>query len=76
MNKSYIKKNINFISIIIFLLIYSLIIYIKPNFLFINGKFRNFGLGNKNKTILPIWLIIMIICILIYVSVYHYLYIY
>ena len=76
MNISNIKKNINFISIIIFLIIFTIMIYFKPNFLFINGKFRNFGLGNKNKTIIPIWLIIFVICILIYISVYYYLYIY
>ena len=45
-------------AIIIFLVSYLTIILINPNFCFDNdGNIMQFGLGYKNKTIIPIWLL-------------------
>ena len=57
MYKSFIRKNNISTAIILFLLLFIIFIYIKPNFLFNKkGALRNFGLGKTNSTILPIWL--------------------
>ena len=73
MYKSFIKKNIIGTSILLFVLIYILLISIKPNFLFTKeGSIRHFGLGKKNSTIIPIWLITIIMVIFIYLSVFSY----
>jgi len=46
---------------------------IKPSFLYNNdGSLREFGVGYKNKTILPLWLFSIVLGILTYVSVLYY----
>lgn len=60
-------NNINSIAIICFLILYVLINYLKPSFLYNqDGSIREFGLGKKNKTIIPIWLIVFILAIFSY----------
>jgi hypothetical protein len=60
------RKNVN-VAIIIFITIFVFIQYIKPSFLYTNdGAIRNFGIGYKENTIVPMWLITMIIAILSY----------
>tara|TARA_B100000424_G_C22704366_1_gene383911 strand:- start:369 stop:593 length:225 start_codon:yes stop_codon:yes gene_type:complete len=60
------RKNVN-IAILIFITIFVLIQYIKPSFLYTNdGAIRNFGIGYKENTIVPMWLITIIIAILSY----------
>ena len=47
---------------------------LKPNFLYNkDGSIREFGVGYKNKTILPLWLFSIILGILTYVIVLYYL---
>lgn len=54
-------------SIIIYLLITIIILILKPRTLFDNnGKSKQFGIGLKNKTILPIWLVFLLIAIFSY----------
>jgi len=74
MYKTFIKKNNISTTIIIFLIIFVLFIYIKPHFMFNkNGVLRNFGLGKSNGTIVPIWLFVIIIAIISYLAVLYYL---
>lgn len=71
MFKQFIAKNTNLVSIILFIILFTIIIFIKPNFAFNNrGQIRPFGLGYKNKTVLPVWLIVIIISILCYMCVF------
>jgi hypothetical protein len=57
-----------------FLLIFSFIQAVKPSFLYNDdGSLREFGVGYKNKTILPIWLLSLLLGILCYLSVLYYL---
>jgi uncharacterized membrane protein YozB (DUF420 family) len=73
MNPEFIKKNPVFVSIILFLTIYFLIHMAKPKFLFNrDGSLRVFGIGYRNKTIFPIWLLSMILGILCYLYVTYY----
>tara|TARA_B100000902_G_scaffold398458_1_gene465298 strand:- start:3465 stop:3725 length:261 start_codon:yes stop_codon:yes gene_type:complete len=62
-----IKENINVLSILLFLMLYIIIIIVKPDFIFHeDGSLRDFGIGYIKKTILPIWLIAIILAILSY----------
>ena len=70
----FIKKHIISFAIIIFLAIYLTINHIKPHFLYTkDGTLRVFGLGYKNKTVIPLWLISIVIAILSYVGVLYWL---
>ena len=74
MNRNYIKRNIIFISILLFLLLYILINYTKPAILYnTDGSLRHFGVGYKNKTILPLWLFAIILAILCYLGISYYI---
>ena len=74
MNRNFIRKNITLFAILIFLVIFTLINFMKPAFLFNeNGSIREFGVGYKNKTIMPIWLFSIILGIFSYLFVMYYL---
>ena len=46
----------------------------KPSFLFKpDGSMREFGIGYKNKTILPLWLVAILLSMLCYLGVLYYL---
>ena len=73
-NRNYIRRNIVSLSIILFLCIFGVVQYIKPGFLYNkDGSLRDFGLNNTRKTILPIWLLTLIIAMFSYVGVLYYL---
>ena len=74
MYKSFIRNNKVSISIIIFLILFSAIHAIKPSLLYNKeGGFRPFGVGYRNKTVLPIWIFAIILAILSYLVVSYYL---
>ena len=74
MLKQFFNKNITLVSIIFFIIMFILLIVIKPEIVFTkNGKLREFGLGYKNKTILPIWLFVIILSIFTYLAVLFYI---
>lgn len=74
MNKNFIKKHIISTTIFIFLIIYFAIVYTKPDFIFTKqGSIRHFGLGKRNCTIVPIWLLIIVLVIFIYMTVLSYI---
>lgn len=74
MSRTFIKNNITLVAIIIFVIIFGLIQYMKPAFLYkSDGSVREFGIGYKNKTIMPIWLFSLLLGILSYLGVLYYL---
>ena len=74
MYKTFIKKNSISTPIIIFLVIFIIFAYLKPHFLYAkDGSLRTFGLGKSNCTILPIWLFVIVLAIMSYLLVLHYL---
>lgn len=73
MNKLIVKNNINLFAISIFLILFILIQYFRPGFLYNNdGSLRQFGIGRKRETIVPIWLLTIILAILSYLFVIYY----
>ena len=74
MLRSFTRNNTTLVSIIIFLVIFGIIQMLQPSFLYnIDGSLREFGVGYKNKTILPLWLFAIILGIMSYVFVLYYL---
>jgi len=73
MLRTFTRNNITLVSIVIFLLVFGLVQMMKPSFLYNNdGSLRDFGVGYKNKTILPLWLFSIILGILTYICVLYY----
>ena len=73
MNRNYIKENITLVAIILFIIIFGTIQLMKPAcFYNKDGSIREFGLGYRNKTILPIWLLSLLLGILCYLAVMYY----
>jgi hypothetical protein len=61
-------------SIILFLLTYFIINSYKPGCLYNkDGSFREFGIGYRKKTIVPIWLLAIVLAILSYFSIMYYI---
>jgi hypothetical protein len=74
MLKTYIRENITLFAIILFVIIFGTIQLMKPNcFYNRNGSLRDFGVGYRNKTILPVWLLSIILGILCYLAVLYYI---
>lgn len=74
MLRTFTRNNKPLVAIIIFLLCFSITYLLKPSFLFNkDGSIREFGVGYKNKTILPLWLFSLILGILTYLFVLYYL---
>jgi len=72
--RNFIRNHVNATAIIIYIILFSFILFIKPNFLFNkDGSLRQFGLGKSKKTVIPVWLIAIILSVLSYFSVLYYL---
>jgi len=73
MYRNYIRENITLVSVVLFIIIYGFIQMMKPAcFYNKDGSIREFGVGYKNKTILPIWLLSLGLGILCYLAVMYY----
>ena len=73
MYKTYIRENITLVSVILFVIIFGTIQMMKPAcFYNKDGSIREFGIGYRNKTILPIWLLSLLLGIICYLSVLYY----
>ena len=64
------KNNKLTISIVIFSILFFIIVLVKPKFLFTkDGAIRNFGLGKRTSSIIPIWLVVLILAIFCYLFI-------
>jgi hypothetical protein len=74
MFRQFVRENITMTSIVLFIIIFGLTQVIKPQFLYnSDGSIRVFGIGYRNKTILPIWLLSIVLGILCYLFVMYYI---
>ncbi len=70
MNKAFIRQYRISVSVFLFLAIFSIIHYVKPALIYTKeGAFREFGVGYRNKTVLPIWVFAIVLSILSYLAV-------
>ena len=74
MLKGFVRYHKLSISILIFLILFSIVHMMKPTMLYNDdGSFRQFGVGYRHKTVIPIWGVSMVIAIFSYLSVMYYL---
>lgn len=73
MYRGYIRENVTLVSVVIFIIIFGTIQMMKPTCLYNrDGSIREFGIGYRNKTIFPIWLLSLCLGILCYLFVMYY----
>jgi hypothetical protein len=74
MLRTFARNNIPLMAIILFTIIFGVVQLFKPDLLYNrDGSIRVFGVGYKNRTIMPVWLFSIILGILCYLSVLYYL---
>ncbi len=67
LSKTAMRKNKVAISILLFIVIYGIFYIAKPAFAYNeDGTLKPFGLGYSNKTVIPAWLVAIILGILCY----------
>ena len=73
-NRIFVRKHLVSFATLLFVTMYVLIIKLKPGFLYKNdGSLRTFGVGYKNKTVIPVWLAAIALAIISYLSILYYL---
>ena len=74
MYRNFIKENVTFVAVVLFVMVFGILQFIKPGFLYNrDGSIREFGVGYRNKTILPIWLLSLVLGILCYLVTLYYI---
>ncbi len=72
-NLRWVRHNKISVAIIIYILLFVIINYIQPAFMYNpDGTIKPFGVGYRNKTIIPVWLISIFLAIIAYFSVMYY----
>jgi hypothetical protein len=60
------------IAVFIFIILFGMINAFRPSLIYNKDlSFRRFGIGYKNKTVIPIWLFAIILAIIVYVTVVY-----
>ena len=66
------RDALSIVSIFIFIMLFGIINAFRPSIIYNKDlSFRRFGIGYKNKTVVPIWLFAVILAILVYVAVIY-----
>ncbi len=74
MNRNFIETNVVVVAIILYMIVYGIITIWKPAFLYKpDNSLRQFGIGYKSKTILPMWLFALLSGIICYLAVIYYM---
>ena len=64
------REALSVIAVFIFLILFGIINALRPSVIYNKDlSFRRFGIGYKNKTVIPIWLFSIVLAILVYVAV-------
>lgn len=64
------RRNTSTVAVLVFVALFSAFHYIKPSFAYDrDGSIRNFGINRTKKTVLPLWLVAIVIAVLSYVFV-------
>jgi hypothetical protein len=70
--KTHIRNNLAGSAIVLYIVVFMLVQYMTPSFIYNeDGSLREFGVGYSSKTVLPIWLIAIVLGILSYLAVFY-----
>lgn len=70
--KMFIRNNTAGAAILLYIVLFMIIQYMNPSFLYNeDGSLREFGVGYSSKTVIPIWLLAIIMAILSYLAVFY-----
>jgi hypothetical protein len=73
-HKNVVRSHKVSFSILLFLFLFSMVHYTRPTLLYnSDGSFRTFGVGYRQKTVIPIWAVAIFMGILCYLAVLYYL---
>ena len=71
--RRWVRNNKVSVAILIFVILFGVINVIKPAFMYNDdGSIKEFGVGFRKKTIIPVWLISIMLAIIAYFSVMYY----
>ena len=71
-NQFFIKQHLTTFSILVFLAVFVAVQSFKPRFMYNeDGSLRQFGIGFQRKTVVPAWLVAIILAILSYLLVLY-----
>jgi len=71
----FIRQHRLHFSIILFVVLFTIIHFMKPGLMYNkDGSYRKFGLGVRDKTVISIWIVAIVLAILCYVAVGLYSY--
>ena len=70
--KNIIRNNLAGSAIVLYIIVFMLVQYATPSFLYNeDGSLREFGIGYSSKTVLPIWIVAIVLGILSYLLMYY-----
>jgi len=73
MYRNFARRNITSIAIVIFAITYGLIILSKTSLIYNkDGTLKQFGIGYSTRSILPAWVVVIVLAILSYLCVLYY----
>jgi hypothetical protein len=74
LNRKFVRANKVNVAIVLFLICFITIHTLKPTLIYDeDGGFRPFGVGYRHKTIVPIWIVAIILGIFSYLTVLYYI---
>ena len=72
MSKIFIRQNIHYLSIILYFIIFSILVTSKPAIIFNeDGSIKQFGIGYQNKSVIPMWLTVILVSIFSYLIILY-----
>ena len=72
MNIFIVRKNLPLFAILLYLALFFIVQQSKPGFLYnSDGSLREFGIGFKRKTVIPIWLVSITLAVISYLTVLY-----
>ena len=71
--KRWVRQNKIVVAILIYIILFGLVNLLTPAFMYNpDGSLKEFGVGFRKKTIIPVWLISIFLAIIAYFSVMYY----
>ena len=69
MDAAFVRKHLVAIAIAIFLAVFSIVNYVRPGLLYNqDGSIRQFGVGKRLSTVVPVWLAAILLGIFSYMA--------